>query len=93
MSTLPARAQRATQESRVEPRPVSWNVTAAERTVLFLDIKRPLRQPVRAVDGGLIAAVSRSPFVRAAPAQHVARETDRTAAWHAGAGVRGGAPG
>lgn len=59
----------------------AWNDTDAERVVLFLDIKRPLRQPARSINDGLITAVSKSPFIKRARAQHVAREADFAAAW------------
>ena len=61
----------------------AWNDTDGERVVLFLDIKRPLRAPVRWMNDGLIKAVSRSPFVKQARAQHVAREERFSAAWDA----------
>ena len=61
----------------------AWNDTDGERVVLFLDIKRPLRQPVRSINDAIIGAVSRSPFVRAAREQHVAREEEFTRVWDA----------
>jgi aspartyl/asparaginyl beta-hydroxylase (cupin superfamily) len=61
----------------------AWNDTDGERVVLFLDIKRPLRPPMNAVNSTIIKAVSRSPFVKKARAQHVAREEQFTAAWNA----------
>ena len=61
----------------------AWNDTDSERVVLFLDIKRPLRPPVNWINSGIIRAVSRSPFVKRARAQHVAREEQFTAAWNA----------
>ena len=67
----------------------AWNDTDGERVVLFLDIKRPLRQPARALNDGIIHAVSRSPFVKAARAQHVAREEAFAAAWDAVIGPPG----
>jgi hypothetical protein len=51
--------------------------------VLFLDIKRPLQRPVNAINSGLIKAVEKSPFVKRARAQHVAREAELTVAWNA----------
>ena len=59
----------------------AWNDTDSERVVLFLDVKRPLRQPARAINDALIRAVSKSPFVKAARAQHVAAEQTFAAAW------------
>jgi len=61
----------------------AWNDTDSERVVLFLDIQRPLRQPVRFINDAIIVAVSRSPFVRAARQQHVAREAEFTRVWDA----------
>ncbi len=61
----------------------AWNDTDGERVVLFLDIKRPLRPPVNWINDGIIKAVSKSPFVKNARAQHVAREEQFTAAWNA----------
>jgi aspartyl/asparaginyl beta-hydroxylase (cupin superfamily) len=66
----------------------AWNDTDGERVVLFLDIKRPLRPPVNWVNDGIIKAVSKSPFVRDARAQHVAREEQFTAAWNSVVGSR-----
>jgi aspartyl/asparaginyl beta-hydroxylase (cupin superfamily) len=67
----------------------AWNDTDGERVVLFLDIKRPLRPPVNWVNDVIIKAVSKSPFVKAARAQHVAREQQFTAAWNAVVGPPG----
>ena len=61
----------------------AWNNTDGERLVLFLDILRPLRPPADLANRALIAAVRRSPFVKAARAQHVAREQQFAAAWDA----------
>ena len=61
----------------------AWNETDGERVVLFLDIKRPLRPPMNWVNDGIIQAVSKSPFVKSARAQHVAREQQFAAAWDA----------
>jgi aspartyl/asparaginyl beta-hydroxylase (cupin superfamily) len=61
----------------------AWNGTDDERVVLFLDIKRPLRPPANVVNDALISAVGRSPFIKAARAQHVAREEQFAAAWNA----------
>jgi aspartyl/asparaginyl beta-hydroxylase (cupin superfamily) len=68
------------------------NRTDSERVVLFLDVKRPLQPPVNAINDVLIKAVEKSPFVRRARAQHVAREAQFAAAWDAvvgGAAERG----
>ena len=67
----------------------AWNETDSERVVLFLDIKRPLRRPVNWINDGIIKAVSRSPFVKSARAQHVAREQQFAAAWDALVGPTG----
>ena len=61
----------------------AWNDTDSERVVLFLDILRPLRPPADLANRALIAAVQRSPFVKAAREQHVAREQQFAAAWDA----------
>jgi aspartyl/asparaginyl beta-hydroxylase (cupin superfamily) len=61
----------------------AWNDTDSERVVLFLDIKRPLQPPMNWINDGIIKAVSKSPFVKAARAQHVAREQQFTRAWNA----------
>jgi aspartyl/asparaginyl beta-hydroxylase (cupin superfamily) len=67
----------------------AWNHTDGERVVLFLDIKRPLRRPVDLVNDGIIRAVQKSPLIRNARAQHVAREAQFTAAWNAVVGPPG----
>ena len=67
----------------------AWNDTDGERVVLFLDIRRPLRPPVNWINAGIIKAVSKSPFVKNARAQHVAREQQFTAAWNAVVGSSG----
>lgn len=67
----------------------AWNDTDGERVVLFLDIKRPLRPPVNWINDGIIKAVSKSPFVKNARAQHVAREEQFAAAWNAALGAAG----
>lgn len=51
--------------------------------MLFLDIRRPLRPQADLANRVLIAAVQRSPFIRAARAQHVAREKQFAVAWDA----------
>ena len=68
----------------------AWNDTDGDRVVLFLDIKRPLRPPLNWANDALISAVSRSPFIKSARAQHVAREEQFAAAWDAVVG--GGDP-
>jgi len=60
----------------------AWNDTDTDRVVLFLDIVRPLRPPVSWVNSMILAAVQRSPFIKAARAQHVQREAAFTAAWN-----------
>lgn len=59
----------------------AWNDTDADRVVLFLDIARPLRPPMNWINQTIIHAVARSPFVRAARAQHLQRELQFAAAW------------
>ena len=63
----------------------AWNDTDGQRVVLFLDVKRPLRPPVSWLNEAVLRAVTASPFVRAARAQHVAREQHFSAAWNAAA--------
>jgi hypothetical protein len=70
----------------------AWNDTDGERVVLFLDIKRPLRPPMNRINDGVIKAVSKSPFIKNARAQHLAREERFTAAWNAVVGAPGSAP-
>jgi aspartyl/asparaginyl beta-hydroxylase (cupin superfamily) len=70
----------------------AWNNTDGERVVLFLDIKRPLRPPMNHINDGIIKVISKSPFIKSARAQHVAREERFTAAWNAVVGAPGHAP-
>jgi aspartyl/asparaginyl beta-hydroxylase (cupin superfamily) len=71
----------------------AWNDTDGERVVLFLDIKRPLRPPMNRINDGIIKVVSKSPFIKSARAQHVAREERFTAAWNAIVGAPGSGQG
>lgn len=41
-----------------------WNETAGMRAVLFLDVVRPLRFPANALNGLVLTAIARSPFVQ-----------------------------
>jgi ornithine lipid ester-linked acyl 2-hydroxylase len=41
-----------------------WNDTDGFRAVLFLDIERPLREPARTLNAGLLELIRRSPFVQ-----------------------------
>ena len=43
-----------------------WNETDGQRVVLFIDIVRPFRQPVRTVNDGIIKLIGWSPFVQSA---------------------------
>jgi aspartyl/asparaginyl beta-hydroxylase (cupin superfamily) len=61
----------------------AWNDSDSERVVLFLDIKRPLHPPMNLINHGIIKAVSKSPIIRAARAQHVAGEAQFAAVWDA----------
>lgn len=70
----------------------AWNETDGVRVVLFLDIRRPLRPPMSAVNRAIITAVSRSPFIARARAQHVAHEQQFAAVWNAVVGPPGQPP-
>ena len=41
-----------------------WNDTDGFRAVLFLDVVRPLREPARTLNAGLLELIRRSPFVQ-----------------------------
>ena len=47
-----------------------WNETDATRVVLFLDVVRPLRQPMRSVNAAMIKAIGYSPFIQDAKRRH-----------------------
>ena len=38
--------------------------------VLFLDVVRPLRQPMRSINAGIIKAIGYSPFIQDAKRRH-----------------------
>jgi beta-hydroxylase len=59
----------------------AWNDTDADRVVLFLDIIRPLWPPMSWLNRLVLAAVERSPFVRAAREQHLRREAEFARRW------------
>jgi aspartyl/asparaginyl beta-hydroxylase (cupin superfamily) len=69
----------------------AWNRTEGERVVLFLDVKRPLRAPANLINDAIVRVVQKSPLIKNARAQHVAREQQFTAAWNAmfGGGTAG----
>jgi beta-hydroxylase len=52
----------------------AWNETEETRVVLFLDVVRPLRQPMRSVNAGIIKAIGYSPFIQDAKRRHRAWE-------------------
>ncbi len=47
-----------------------WNDTDEERVVLFLDVVRPMRWPMRAVNAFILRAIAISPFVADAKRRH-----------------------
>lgn len=51
-----------------------WNDTDGERVVLFLDVVRPLRFPMNLLNGLVITAIARSPFIADAKRRHLAWE-------------------
>ena len=59
----------------------AWNDTDGVRVVLFCDIVRPLRWPLSWLNRLIITSVARSPFIKRARAQHVAREQAFAAQW------------
>jgi beta-hydroxylase len=52
----------------------AWNDTEQTRVVLFLDVVRPLRQPMRTINAGIIKAIGWSPFIQDAKRRHRAWE-------------------
>jgi ornithine lipid ester-linked acyl 2-hydroxylase len=48
----------------------AWNETDETRVVLFVDVVRPLRQPMRAINAGIIKAIGYSPFIQDAKRRH-----------------------
>jgi beta-hydroxylase len=52
----------------------AWNETDATRVVLFLDVVRPLRQPMRSLNAAIIKVIGWSPFIQDAKRRHRAWE-------------------
>jgi beta-hydroxylase len=52
----------------------AWNDTDETRVVLFVDVVRPLRQPMRAVNAAVIKTIGWSPFIQDAKRRHRAWE-------------------
>jgi aspartyl/asparaginyl beta-hydroxylase (cupin superfamily) len=48
----------------------AWNDTDETRVVLFLDVVRPLREPMRTVNAAVIKAIGWSPFIQDAKRRH-----------------------
>jgi beta-hydroxylase len=48
----------------------AWNETDETRVVLFVDVVRPLRQPVKAFNDFMIKAIGYSPFIQDARKRH-----------------------
>src|SRR5260221_13721944 len=48
----------------------AWNDTDQTRVVLFVDVVRPLRQPVKAINLFVIKAIGYSPFIQDARRRH-----------------------
>jgi aspartyl/asparaginyl beta-hydroxylase (cupin superfamily) len=55
-----------------------WNQTDETRVVLFVDVVRPLRQPMRSINSGIIKAIGWSPFIQDAKRRHQAWEEQFT---------------
>jgi beta-hydroxylase len=53
-----------------------WNDTDEERVVLFLDVVRPMRFPMKAVNAFVLAAIAHSPFIQDAKRRHRAWEDE-----------------
>lgn len=58
-----------------------WNETDGVRVVLFMDVLRPLRFPMSAINRFVIKAIAASPFVTDAKKNHDAWEQRMTALW------------
>lgn len=58
-----------------------WNDTDGVRVVLFMDVLRPLRFPMSAVNRFIIKAIAASPFIRDARKNHEAWEERMTELW------------
>jgi ornithine lipid ester-linked acyl 2-hydroxylase len=52
----------------------AWNETDETRVVLFVDVVRPLRQPMRSLNAVIIKAIGYSPFIQDAKRRHLAWE-------------------
>jgi beta-hydroxylase len=52
----------------------AWNETEQTRVVLFVDVVRPLRQPMRSFNAVVIRAIGWSPFIQDAKRRHRAWE-------------------
>jgi beta-hydroxylase len=52
----------------------AWNETDDTRVVLFLDVVRPLRQPMRSLNAAIIKVIGWSPFIQDAKRRHRAWE-------------------
>jgi ornithine lipid ester-linked acyl 2-hydroxylase len=48
----------------------AWNDTDETRVVLFVDVVRPLREPMRTVNAAVIKAIGWSPFIQDAKRRH-----------------------
>ena len=48
----------------------AWNETDSTRVVLFLDVVRPLREPMRSINAAMIKAIGYSPFIQDAKRRH-----------------------
>jgi beta-hydroxylase len=48
----------------------AWNETDETRVVLFVDVVRPLREPMRTVNAAVIKAIGWSPFIQDAKRRH-----------------------
>ena len=53
----------------------AWNETGATRVVLFVDVVRPLREPMRTFNAVVIKVIGWSPFIQDAKRRH--REWER----------------
>jgi ornithine lipid ester-linked acyl 2-hydroxylase len=54
----------------------AWNDTDQTRVVLFVDVVRPLRQPMRSINAAVIKAIGYSPFIQDAKRRHRAWEAE-----------------
>jgi len=54
----------------------AWNDSDETRVVLFVDVVRPLRQPMRALNAAVIKAIAYSPFIQDAKRRHRAWEAE-----------------